>query len=56
MTIEEIKKRLEDRNLAEIARRTNMNRETLSRLMRGDVDFLSYKNHVAIEGYLEANK
>ncbi len=56
MTIEEMKERLRDRNLAEVARRIGMHRETLSRLMRGDVDFLSYKNHMALEGYLKEHK
>lgn len=55
MSIDEIKEKLKDRNLAEIARRLTMHRETLSRLMRGDVKFLSHKNHDALEKYFQEN-
>ena len=56
MTIQEIRERLEDRNLSEVARRSGINPQTLFRLMKDKVDYLSHRNHVAIEDYLEANK
>lgn len=55
MTIDEIKEKLKDRNLSEVARRLALHRETLSRLMRGEVKFLSHKNHTALEEYFKNN-
>lgn len=53
MSIEEIKKRLQDMNLSKVAEKIGMHRETLSRLMRGDVSYLSHKNHVKLEKYFQ---
>jgi DNA-binding phage protein len=51
MTLEQIRKALEDRNLAEVARRTGVSRDTLYRIASG-VGAPSYDTLKSLSDYL----
>ncbi len=51
MTLEQIREALEDRNLAEVARRTGVSRDTLYRIAAG-VGSPSYETLKALSDYL----
>jgi hypothetical protein len=53
LTIEEIKQRLSDRNLAEVGRRIKVTRAYLHGIKTGRVDKLSADMHSRLSDYLE---
>lgn len=55
MTLPEIKKRLSDRNLAEVARRIGMRRQQLWLIATGQNGNPSYKTIERIADYLEGD-
>lgn len=54
-TIQEILKRLEDRNLRAVAERSGVNYMTLYRIAKGDTKDPSYSIVKRLHDYLEAN-
>lgn len=56
LTIEEIKKRLQDRNLKEVSRRTGIGYAYLHALATGRRENPTYQVMVKISDYLEAEK
>lgn len=56
LSIEEIKVRLSDKNLAEVARRLDMSRQQLWRIATGDNDNPTMRTVQKISDYLEGEK
>lgn len=55
MTLEQIKQKLGDRNLAEVGRRINVSKTWLNGIRRGVVTSLSPDMKKKLSDYLEAN-
>lgn len=55
MTIEEIRKRLEDRNLSEVGRRIGCNRQTIYNIAKGITANPKWSLVKALEDYLLRN-
>jgi len=53
LTIEEIREKLQDKNLEAVARRTGLSRQTLSNIRNDKVIAPSYKTIKIISDYLE---
>lgn len=55
LTIENIRQKLQDRNLEAVAKATGISRQTLSSIKNGKAKMPSYQTIKTISDYLEAN-
>lgn len=56
LTLDEVRKKLQDRNLAEVARRTAIGYVNLHRIKTGKNENPSYQTMVILSNYLESKR
>lgn len=56
LTLDEVRKKLQDRNLAEVARRTAIGYVNLHRIKTGKNENPSYQTMLTLSNYLEGKK